>query len=105
MQKLILLGLFLFYFEIQNVLGNELLEHFGKVPWGTWDPQLRPTPPATIVEPPPPPPIQDCWDGNKCQLDKQCGRNGKCKKIYFLGLGYVQLQKFKAHFQSFCLDN
>ena len=22
--------------------------------------------------------IQDCWDGNKCNMDKHCGENGKC---------------------------
>ena len=22
--------------------------------------------------------IKDCWDGNKCNLDKQCGEKGKC---------------------------
>ena len=21
---------------------------------------------------------QDCWDGNKCLIDKQCGQVGKC---------------------------
>jgi hypothetical protein len=21
---------------------------------------------------------QDCWDDNKCNLDKQCGQGGKC---------------------------
>ena len=70
MQKLSLLGLFLSCFEIQNVLGNELLEHFGKVPQ---DPRLRPMPP-----------FQDCWNGNKCQLDEQCGKNGKCKILHNL---------------------
>merc|ERR1712179_102782 len=23
-------------------------------------------------------PVKDCWDGNKCMLDKHCGKNGKC---------------------------
>ena len=22
--------------------------------------------------------IKDCWDGNKCNLDKHCGEKGKC---------------------------
>ena len=22
--------------------------------------------------------IKDCWDGNKCNLDKHCGKKGKC---------------------------
>ena len=22
--------------------------------------------------------IQDCWNGNKCNLDKHCGEKGKC---------------------------
>ena len=71
MHKLILLGLFLSCSEVQNVLGNELLEHFGKVPLGTWDPPSCSTPPAPILEPLPPPPFQDCWDGNECHFDKQ----------------------------------
>ena len=109
MHKLILLGLFLSCSEVQNVLGNELLE---KIPW---DPQPRPLgppgtgPPALIVEPTPIPPFQDCYDGNKCHWHWQCGKNGKCrdKKLtadVFNWVGYVHLQKFKAHFQSYCLD-
>ena len=81
MQKLILLGLFLSCFEIQNVLGTS------------------------------PPPFQDCWDGNKCLLDNQCGINGKCLTMMNAGpplwptpIGYVYLQKFKAHLQSYSLD-
>ena len=23
-------------------------------------------------------PVQDCWDYNKCLLDKHCGKNGIC---------------------------
>ena len=102
MQKLILLCLFLSCFEIQNVLGNELLEHFGIVPW---DPQPRlPRPPVPIIEPCPIPPFQDedCWDGNKCHWHWQCGKNGKCRDKKLIGdgsdwVGYVHLQKSKAH--------
>ena len=107
MQKLILLCLFLSCFEIQNVLGNELLENFRKVPW---DPQPRlPWPPVPIVEPCPIPPFQDCWDGNKCHWHWQCGKNGKCRDKKLIGdgsdlVGYVHVQKSKAHFQSYCLD-
>ena len=107
MQKLILLCLFLSCFEIQNVLGNELLENFGKVPL---DPQPRlPGPPVPIVEPCPNPPFQECWDGNKCHWHWQCGKNGKCRDKKLIGdgsdlVGYVHVQKSKAHFQSYCLD-
>ena len=61
----------------------------------------RPPPAPTTVEPPP---SQDCWDENKCQLDKQCGKNGKCKILMSDTTGYVHLQKFKVQFQSYCLD-
>merc|ERR1712179_90728 len=30
-------------------------------------------------------PVQDCWDNNKCILDKHCGRNGKCILYGFIG--------------------
>ena len=105
MQKLILLGLFLSCFEIQNILGNELPADWDrfikKLPLGLGGP---PTPPPVtsegpIVEPPPAPPIQDCWDGNKCQKNSHCGKNGNCRdlQIEHLGtqpVGYVHLQKF-----------
>ena len=110
MQKLILLGLFLSCFEIQNILGSELLQHLKKVPWGPWDPQPRsPGPPASNIEPTPIPPFQECWDGNKCHWHWQCGKNGKCKDRINSGwnwpsVGYVYLQKFKALFQFFCLN-
>merc|ERR1712179_143116 len=29
------------------------------------------------------PPFQDCWNGNKCLSDKQCGKNGKCIGVAF----------------------
>ena len=105
MQKLILLGLLLSCFEIQNILGNEPPNDWdrwvGKLPLGPKGP--LPNPPVTsegpIVEPPPAPPIQDCWDGNKCQKNSHCGKNGNCRdlKIDHLGtqpVGYVHLQKF-----------
>ena len=98
MQKLILLGLFLSCFEIQNILGNDWDRFIGKLPLGPKGP--LPNPPVTpIVEPPPAPTIQDCWDGNKCQKNSHCGKNGNCRdlKIDHLGaqpVGYVHLQKF-----------
>ena len=66
----------------------------------------RPPPSPTTVDPCPDP-FHDCWDGNICQLDNQCGKNGKCKILMHdrcRPTGYVHLQKFKAHFQSYCLD-
>merc|ERR1712210_398467 len=92
MQKLILLGLFLSCFEIQNILGHEHPDWDGfikKLPLGTWRP--LPNPPVTsegpIVEPPPAPPIQDCWDGNKCQKNSHCGKNGNCRDLKIDHLG------------------
>ena len=64
-------------------------------------------PPSPTVEPCLTPPFQDCWDGNLCQLDNQCGKNGRCKILMHDSCrptGYVQIQKFKAHFQSCSLD-
>ena len=67
----------------------------------------RPPPSPTTVEPCQSPPFQDCWDGNLCQLDNQCGNNGRCKILMHDSCrptGYVHIQKFKAHFQSCSLD-
>ena len=67
----------------------------------------RPPPSPTTVEPCQSPPFQDCWDGNVCQLDNQCGKNGRCKILMHDSCrptGYVHIQKFKAHFQSCSLD-
>ena len=64
-------------------------------------------PPGPTVEPCLQPPFQDCWDGNICQLDNQCGKNGRCKILMHDSCrptGYVHIQKFKAHFQSCSLD-
>ena len=64
----------------------------------------RPPPSPTTVDPCRSPPFQDCWDGNVCQLDNQCGKNGRCKILKHDSCrptGYVHLQKFKAHFQSY----
>ena len=64
-------------------------------------------PPSPTVEPCQSPPFQDCWDGNVCQLDNQCGKNGRCKILMHDSCrptGYVHIQKFKAHFQSCSLD-
>ena len=92
MQKLILLGLFLSCFEIQNILGHEHPDwdrFIKKLPLGTWRP--LPNPPVTsegpIVDPPPAPPIQDCWDGNKCQKNSHCGKNGNCRDLKIVHLG------------------
>ena len=65
--------------KTENMLGPLRQYGFPKPPR-----TKKPNP--TTVEPRTPPPIKDCWDGNKCQLDKQCGKNGKCKKTENMSL-------------------
>ena len=49
--------------------------------------------------------LGECWVGNKCQFDVQCGENGNCKNRQKIGngfwpTGYVQctLTKIKSTF-------
>ena len=60
-------------------------------------------PPSPTVEPCQSPPFQDCWDGNVCQLDNQCGKNGRCKILMHDSCrptGYVH-QPIQDFFKTF----
>ena len=123
MQKLTLLGLFLSCFEIQNVLGLwEGMEldlpqpdltkcaHLGTAEG--WRENLSQTKifvkdkmlviffysKLRLY-------LGECWVGNKCQFDVQCGENGNCKNRQKIGndfwpTGYVKctLTKIKSTF-------
>ena len=44
------------------------------------------------------PKIQDCWDGNKCQLDSHCGKLGVCECddcVTGLGTGLSSIYHYK----------
>merc|ERR1712106_433688 len=67
-----LLCLFLSCFEIQNVLGL----------WEGMD-LVLPQPDLTKCSH-----LGECWVGNKCQFDVQCGENGNCKNRQKIGNGF-----------------
>merc|ERR1712064_133452 len=49
-------------------------------------------------------PVQDCWDNNKCILDKHCGENGKCILRRFRGFCQCNVSEKKCMSHKDCIS-